>query len=138
MAEPSLRRGDSLERGLDMSPDLACLAVEALSAPAPDVLLQVVPDETIRHPTGCGDGPEVGQPVDRVENLFLCCPGTRGRETPLETSQSILVSFSSTSLSTKEVMAVRAARISGSLAWEYAIISRSTTGRRAAMIGLER
>ena len=46
MSESPLRRGDSLERSPDMSPDLAYLAVEALSTPAPDVFLQIVPDES--------------------------------------------------------------------------------------------
>ena len=47
MAKTSVRRGDFLERSLDMSPDFTRLAVEAFPAPVLGVLLEVVPDETV-------------------------------------------------------------------------------------------
>ena len=47
MSESPLRRGEPLERRLDMSADLAGLAVDALLASGPDISLEVVPDEPV-------------------------------------------------------------------------------------------
>ena len=69
MSESPLRCGEPLIRRLDMSADFAGLAVGALLAPGPDILLDIVPDEPVWHSTGRGDGPQVGQPADGIENF---------------------------------------------------------------------
>ena len=69
MAKTSVWRGDFLKGSPDVSPDLAGLAVEALSTPALDVLLQVVPDETARV---VGPGPRWAKPWIASKISFLC------------------------------------------------------------------